>query len=106
MHRIQSIKTPRDILLDLQHENTSLYIQASQAKLLFSALQSLLALDDGNDPFQIVFAALRDVFDFEIASALVSRRMTPSTTSPPPRTNSWIRAGKRRDSCARSWGDG
>ncbi|MEI2385650.1 bifunctional diguanylate cyclase/phosphodiesterase [Breoghania sp. JC706] len=71
MDRIQSIEALRDILQDLQQENASLRTQAHQARLLSSGLQSLLSLDDGNDPFQVAFASLREVFRFDTAVALV-----------------------------------
>ncbi|PTW63014.1 diguanylate cyclase/phosphodiesterase [Breoghania corrubedonensis] len=70
MDRLQTTEALRDILQDLQSENASLRLQAYQAKLLFTALQSLLSLDTGNDPFAIAFSSLHAVFEFHAAAVL------------------------------------
>ncbi|WP_319774905.1 bifunctional diguanylate cyclase/phosphodiesterase [Breoghania sp.] len=99
MDDLQSISFLRETLQTLQQENELLRAQAYESKLLFSGLHSLLALDDGIDPFQVVFSSLRDVFDFETACALVDEGEEMeciATTSSPLVGTRWIKSRMMR----------
>ena len=69
---IESAEALREALLTLRQEHEALQAASAQAEHLLAALESLLVLDDAEDPFVRVFAALRSVFTF--SSALMLHR--------------------------------
>jgi len=68
---MQTVEELRGLLQELQGENAALRVSSHHGKLLVSGLDSLLSVEDGSDPFTIVFQSLRQVFDFSRASALM-----------------------------------
>lgn len=74
---IQSAEALREALLSLRQEHEALQAASAQAEHLLAALESLLMLDDEEDPFVRVFAALRSVFTF--SSALMLQRTSEAS---------------------------
>ncbi len=99
MDDLQSISSLRETVQALQQENAVLQAQAYESNLLFSGLRSLLTLDNGIDPFQVVFSSLREVFDFENACTLVDEDEAMdciASTSPALMGTRWMKSRMMR----------
>jgi diguanylate cyclase (GGDEF)-like protein/PAS domain S-box-containing protein len=60
----------REKLVSLQQDHERLRTETSHANLLLQALETLLSIEAGGDPFAGVFQSLHDVFDYEQAMVL------------------------------------
>ncbi len=61
----------REALVTLRRENDLLRVETTHANLLLKALDAVLCVDGGDDPFAGVFSALMPVFDCSHAIVLI-----------------------------------
>src|SRR5262245_36986815 len=75
--RIESAEELREALLQLHVDHEALANSSAQAQQLLDALEALLAIDLGADPFARMFVSLRRVFAFSHALLLTESAATP-----------------------------
>jgi cyclic di-GMP phosphodiesterase Gmr len=68
---VESSEELRETLVAMRRENDGLRIETMHANLLLKALDALLCVEDTNELFSNVFAALRPVFEFSHALVLI-----------------------------------
>ena len=68
---MQTVEELRDIMAALQLRNDALDTALSHARLLLDGIGQLVSAEATEDPFDIVFQSLHEVFDFDHAAAFV-----------------------------------